>query len=109
MSGESYELRCLTPMLIATAGGHSRGMIMTSKPNDALEKRDLHIGGLGIGASGALAAVADPMFDEAQSWLERVREAVRDADDYIHANPWAALAVVAVAGVAAGCLLSRRS
>ena len=84
-------------------------MLMTSKPNDALEKRDLHVGGLGIVASGALAAVADPMLDEAQSWLYRAREAVRDADDYVHANPWAALAVVAVAGVAAGCLLSRRS
>jgi ElaB/YqjD/DUF883 family membrane-anchored ribosome-binding protein len=48
------------------------------------------------------------MSDEADSWLTRARDAARDADDYVHDNPWAALAVVALAGVAAGYLLSRR-
>jgi ElaB/YqjD/DUF883 family membrane-anchored ribosome-binding protein len=84
-------------------------MMLTTHPNSVAQKRDLHVGGLGSTAAGALAAVADPMMDAADSWVDRVRGAVNDADDYVHNNPWAALAVVAVLGVAAGYLLSRRS
>jgi ElaB/YqjD/DUF883 family membrane-anchored ribosome-binding protein len=39
---------------------------------------------------------------------ERVLDAARKADDYVHDNPWTALAVAALLGVAAGYLLSRR-
>jgi ElaB/YqjD/DUF883 family membrane-anchored ribosome-binding protein len=84
-------------------------MMLTTHPSSVAQKRDLHVGGLGSNAAGALAAVADPMMDAADSWVDRVRGAVNDADDYVHNNPWAALAVVAVLGVAAGYLLSRRS
>jgi ElaB/YqjD/DUF883 family membrane-anchored ribosome-binding protein len=84
-------------------------MMLTTHPSSVAQKRDLHVGGLGSSAAGALAAVADPMMDAADSWVDRVRGAVNDADDYVHNNPWAALAVVAVLGVAAGYLLSRRS
>jgi ElaB/YqjD/DUF883 family membrane-anchored ribosome-binding protein len=84
-------------------------MMLTTHPSSVLQKRDLHVGGLGASASGALAAVADPMTDVADSWVDGLRGAVRDADDYVHDNPWAALAVVALLGVAAGYLLSRRS
>ena len=84
-------------------------MMLTTHPSSVAQKRDLHVGGLGSSPAGALAAVADPMMDAADSWVDRVRGAVNDADDYVHNNPWAALAVVAVLGVAAGYLLSRRS
>jgi ElaB/YqjD/DUF883 family membrane-anchored ribosome-binding protein len=84
-------------------------MMLTTHPSSVAQKRDLHVGGLGSSAAGALAAVADPMMDAADSWVDSVRGAVNDADDYVHNNPWAALAVVAVLGVAAGYLLSRRS
>jgi ElaB/YqjD/DUF883 family membrane-anchored ribosome-binding protein len=84
-------------------------MMLTSHPSSVFQKRDLHVGGLGSSAAGALAAVADPMMDVADSWVHRLRGAVADADDYVHDNPWAALAVVALAGMAAGFLLSRRS
>jgi len=84
-------------------------MMLTTHPSSVAQKRDLHVGGLGSSAAGALAAVADPMTDAADSWVDRVLGAVSDADDYVHDNPWAALAVVALLGVAAGYLLSRRS
>ena len=83
--------------------------MLTAHPSSVFQKRDLHVGGLGSIASGALAAVADPIVDAGDSWVDRLRAAAIDADDYVHDNPWAALAVVALAGVAAGYLLSRRT
>ncbi len=83
--------------------------MMTAHPSTGVQKRDLHVGGLGAGASGALAAVTGPVRQPADSWLIKARDAARDADDYIHANPWAALAVVALVGLTAGFVLSRRS
>jgi ElaB/YqjD/DUF883 family membrane-anchored ribosome-binding protein len=83
--------------------------MLTTHPSSVIQKRDLHVGGLGSSASGALAAVGDPIVDAADSWIDRLRATAIDADDYVHDNPWAALAVVALVGVAAGYLLSRRS
>jgi ElaB/YqjD/DUF883 family membrane-anchored ribosome-binding protein len=83
--------------------------MLTTHPSSVVQKRDLHVGGLGASASGVLAAVTDPVSDVADNWLKRARDAARDADDYVHDNPWAALAAVALVGLAAGYLLSRRS
>ncbi len=83
--------------------------MLTAHPNTAFQKRDLHVGGLGVGVSGALAAVADPVRKAADSWLEHAQEAVRDADDYLHGNLWQALAIAALVGLTAGYLLSRRT
>jgi ElaB/YqjD/DUF883 family membrane-anchored ribosome-binding protein len=83
--------------------------MLTTRPDSIEQKRDLHVGGVGAGAVSTLAAVTDPMSDAAQSWLDGARRAVRDADDYVRDNPWQALAVVALIGVAAGFLLARSS
>ena len=83
--------------------------MLTTHPSSVVQKRDLHVGGLGASASGALAAVTDPVGDLADSWLKKAQDAARDAEDYVHDNPWAALAVVAVVGLTAGYLLSRRA
>ena len=82
--------------------------MLTTHPSSIVQKRDLHVGGLGAGVSGALAAVADPMNDAAASWGKRARNAAYEADDFIHDSPYAALAVVGLLGLAAGYLLSRR-
>jgi len=39
---------------------------------------------------------------------EQVRSAVRAADDYVRANPWQAVGIAALAGIALGLLISRR-
>jgi len=83
--------------------------MLTASPNSVPQKKDLHVGGLGAAASGSLAAIAEPLSDSADSWIERARSAAQEADDYVRANPWAALAVVAAAALAAGYLLSRRA
>ena len=82
--------------------------MLTTHPSSVAQKRDLHVGGLGLSVSGALAAVSEPVSGGPQSWLRSARDAARDADDYVHQNPWAALAVVALVGLAAGFVLSRR-
>ena len=83
--------------------------MLTTHPSSVVQNRDLHVGGLGLSASGALAAVTDPIVDGADSWVDKLRAAAIDVDDYVHDNPWAALAVVALVGAAAGYLLSRRT
>jgi ElaB/YqjD/DUF883 family membrane-anchored ribosome-binding protein len=82
--------------------------MLTTHPSSIPQKRDLHVGGLGSAVSGAWAPAANPTHDAADSMAERVLDAARKADDYVHDNPWTALAVAALLGVAAGYLLSRR-
>jgi ElaB/YqjD/DUF883 family membrane-anchored ribosome-binding protein len=84
-------------------------MMLTTHPSSVVQKRDLHVGGLGLSASGALAAVTDPVVDAADSWVDRLRTVAIEVDDYVHDKPWAALAVAALVGAAAGYLLSRRT
>ena len=81
--------------------------MLTSHPSSVFQKRDLHVGGLGSSASGALAAVTEPVTSLADSWLRKARSAAQDAAEYVRGDPWAALAVVALVGAAAGYLLSR--
>jgi ElaB/YqjD/DUF883 family membrane-anchored ribosome-binding protein len=82
--------------------------MMTTHPSSVAQKRDLHVGGLGSRASGALAAVTDPVGDMTDSWLAGARDAARQVDDYVRTQPWAALAVVAILALAAGYSLARR-
>ena len=83
--------------------------MLTAPTSSVEQKRDLHVGGLGASASGALAAVTEPAVDLADAWLARARDTAQAADDYVRERPWSALAVVALLGLAAGFLLSRRS
>lgn len=83
--------------------------MLTAHPNTIVQKRDLHVGGLGMNPSGTLVAVTDRIFDADGTWLDRARDAVRDTDDFVKANPWAALAVMAAVSFAAGYYLSRRA
>ena len=83
--------------------------MLTALTSSVEQKRDLHVGGLGASASGALAAVTEPAVDLVDSWLARARDTAQAADDYVRERPWSALAVVALLGLAAGFLLSRRS
>jgi ElaB/YqjD/DUF883 family membrane-anchored ribosome-binding protein len=82
--------------------------MLTTHPSSVVQKRDLHVGGVGAAASGALAAVSDPVANLADTWLDTARDMAQAADDFVHENPWAALGVVALMGIAAGFVLSRR-
>jgi ElaB/YqjD/DUF883 family membrane-anchored ribosome-binding protein len=82
--------------------------MMTVNPNRIEQKRDLHVGGLGRHTVAPLLAVADPVHRVADSWLERAKDVAQDADDLVRANPWAAVAVVGVVGLALGWFLAQR-
>jgi ElaB/YqjD/DUF883 family membrane-anchored ribosome-binding protein len=81
---------------------------MLTSPNGPDAKRDLHVGGVGSDPSAALASVIDPLLDASEDWVQQARNLARGADDYIRDNPWQAIGVVALLGVALGYLVSRR-
>ena len=68
----------------------------------------MHVGGLGYDPSGALAAVVDPLVDASQNWVQKARELIDTADEYVRDNPWQAIGAVALIGVTVGFLLARR-
>lgn len=81
---------------------------MLASLNSAAAKKDLHVGGLGMPPSATLASVIDPLMDASENWVQKARDCVSSADDYVRNNPWQALGVMAMLGVALGYLLSRR-
>ncbi len=82
--------------------------MLTAHPGTVPQKRDLHVGGLGstspIPGAAAREYVADDLIDSAQSWIDRAR----NAESFIRTNPWTAVALVGLVGLAAGVALSRR-
>jgi ElaB/YqjD/DUF883 family membrane-anchored ribosome-binding protein len=82
---------------------------MLASVNNTNGKKDLHVGGLGATPSATLASVIDPLMDASENWVQKARDFVASADDYVRDNPWQALGVVAMVGVTLGYLLSRRS
>jgi hypothetical protein len=92
-------------------------MLVTT--NGSGGKKDLHVGGLGMVPSGnvpsgsvssaTLASMVDPLVDASENWVQKAREFVSSADDYVRNNPWQALGVMAILGVTLGFLISRRS
>jgi ElaB/YqjD/DUF883 family membrane-anchored ribosome-binding protein len=87
---------------------------MLVSPNGATERKDLHVGGLGAASSStfapaSLASAIDPLVDASENWVQKAREFVSSADDYVRNNPWQALGVMAILGVTLGYFMSRRS
>ena len=87
-------------------------MLVTT--NGSGGKKDLHVGGFdavsseGV-SSASLASMIDPLVDASENWVQKAREFVSSADDYVRNNPWQALGVMAILGVTLGFLMSRRS
>jgi len=82
--------------------------MLMSRPNSLEQKRDLHFGGVGLQAAPALAAVADPVRNLTDSWVQRGRDAVRAAEDFARDHPLAAVALVGFIGLGLGLLLARQ-
>jgi hypothetical protein len=69
------------------------------------------VGGLGSNGGAASNVVIGPSIEAAGGWLYRGKkamQAMRNTDDYVRLNPRTALTIVALAGLAAGLLLSQR-
>jgi len=69
-----------------------------------------------VGQAGETAAAArEKMQESLQSAKlklgalgEEAAEQIRAADSYVHANPWQAVGIAALAGIALGLMISRR-
>jgi ElaB/YqjD/DUF883 family membrane-anchored ribosome-binding protein len=69
-----------------------------------------------VGQAGETAAAARAKMQESLESArlklgalgEEAAEHVRAADDYVRANPWQAVGIAALAGIALGLLISRR-
>jgi ElaB/YqjD/DUF883 family membrane-anchored ribosome-binding protein len=86
---------------------------MLVSPNGSGGRKDLHIGGfpaadLESAPVATLASVIDPLVEASENWVERAREFVGTADDYVRNNPWQAVGAMALLGVTLGYLMSRR-
>jgi hypothetical protein len=87
---------------------------MLVSPNGSGGPKDLHVGGLPRAGSAespaaALASVIDPFVDASEHWVEKARELVSTADDYVRNNPWQAVSLMAIVGVTLGYLVARRT
>lgn len=71
-------------------------------------KKDLHIGGLGTKSASDPSIWTDEFVEEAGGMVERAREAVNQADEFVRARPWQAIGIVALLSLAAGLLIARR-
>jgi ElaB/YqjD/DUF883 family membrane-anchored ribosome-binding protein len=75
------------------------------------------IGSLGGDKAAAMRETVEGHLDSAKARLlelqgeatDRAAEAVREADDYVHENPWTAIGVAALVGVLVGLAIGRRS
>jgi hypothetical protein len=86
--------------------------MMTSLNSTIPAKKDLHVGGVGVEPPAGLAtiaeSVADPLTEASETLLRKANELIGSANGYVRANPWTAIGVVGLVGLAAGFLLSRR-
>jgi ElaB/YqjD/DUF883 family membrane-anchored ribosome-binding protein len=69
----------------------------------------------GEGAAAARARIQDHLqvvknrlITAEEAAIERARRAAKDADQYIHDNPWQAIGISACAGLIVGMLIAKR-
>jgi ElaB/YqjD/DUF883 family membrane-anchored ribosome-binding protein len=86
--------------------------MMTSLNSTIPAKKDLHVGGLGSEPAASIVtmgeAVADPLTEASETLMRKANELLGTANGYVRENPWTAIGVVGLVGLAAGFLLSRR-
>ena len=59
-------------------------------------------------AEVSIRAARDALAEAGEEAVERTREAVESADEYVHENPWTAIGIAAGVGLVVGLLLSRK-
>lgn len=57
---------------------------------------------------GSLQAAKARLITAEDTAIERTRQAAKDADQYVHDNPWQAIGISACVGAIVGMLIARR-
>ncbi len=81
---------------------------MSTNQDQFFEKKDLHVGGLGNSTAAGPAYLTDSFIEDADTWIQKAREVLSDADDYVRENPWRVIGISSLLGFAAGLIVSRR-
>jgi len=69
--------------------------------------KDFRAQDVGGRVSSAVGSLADELVRGLQGWTARARSAAQSTDGFVRSSPWRAAGAIAVAGVAAGILVSR--
>jgi ElaB/YqjD/DUF883 family membrane-anchored ribosome-binding protein len=71
--------------------------------------KDAEVARLRSKVQGALVSAKESLTTGTEGLKRRARQVAGSADDYVRASPWQAIGVAALAGLAIGFLVSRRS
>lgn len=69
--------------------------------------KDFRVGDVSSKVSSAVSSLADQLVHGVEDWTTKARNAAKSTDGFVRSSPWQAIGVIALAGVAAGMLVSR--
>jgi len=69
--------------------------------------KDFRARDVGGRVSNVVGSLADELVSGLRGWTSKARGAAQTTDGFVRSSPWRAAAAIAVAGVAAGILVSR--
>jgi ElaB/YqjD/DUF883 family membrane-anchored ribosome-binding protein len=81
---------------------------MTSLAGQTIVRlKNFHARDVGSRVSNAAGSLADHLVSGVQGWTSKAKSAAEATDGFVRSRPWPAVGAVALAGIAAGILLSR--
>jgi len=81
----------------------------TAADQTVVRMKDFRAGEVGKQVSDALGAIADQFTQGMQTWKSKAKAAARSTDGLVRSNPWQSVGTLALMGLAAGILVSRRA
>jgi ElaB/YqjD/DUF883 family membrane-anchored ribosome-binding protein len=69
--------------------------------------KDFRVADVGNQVSSAMSSIAGQLADGVQRWTSKAKSAAKTTDGFVRSSPWQAVGAIALAGVAAGILMSR--
>jgi ElaB/YqjD/DUF883 family membrane-anchored ribosome-binding protein len=69
--------------------------------------KDFRTRDVGSRVSNVVGSLADHLVSGVQGWSSKARSAAETTDGFVRSSPWRAAGAIAVAGLAAGILVSR--
>jgi ElaB/YqjD/DUF883 family membrane-anchored ribosome-binding protein len=79
----------------------------TAAHQTVVRLKDFRASEVGDRVSKTLSSIAGQLADGVQNWTSKARSAAKSTDGLVRSNPWAAIGAIALAGAAAGILVSR--
>ena len=81
----------------------------TAADQTVVRMKDFRAGEVGKQMSDVLGAIADQFTQGVQTWKSKAQAAAKSTDGLVRSNPWQSVGTIALVGLAAGILVSRRT